>query len=185
MFSKRQLCQDCYIDAPYGHLLNEQRKSLTAITQECCKPYWISPGSNTPKNSSCTATNHSSWKLSKASWRIKDVLISNVFPWTLRHGIAMVVQAATTYILQLCADRGCSLEDLPREMDDWHWWRERVRDIYVSSATWTTIIIIIKEAAAGAYVNQNKSNLKITNRQNVCKSISNYFMDSFNFFLFV
>ena len=41
------------------------RKSLMSITQECCEPYWTSPGGNTPQNSSCTATYHPSWKLSK------------------------------------------------------------------------------------------------------------------------
>ena len=46
----------CYMDTPHGHWLNVWRKSLTAITQECCELYWTSPGSSTPQNSSCTAT---------------------------------------------------------------------------------------------------------------------------------
>ena len=45
--------------------LNVRRKRLTAITQECCEPYWTSPGGNTLQNSSCTATYHLSRKLSK------------------------------------------------------------------------------------------------------------------------
>ena len=39
-------------------------KSLAAITLECCKLYWTSPGCNTLQDSSCTATYHPSWKLS-------------------------------------------------------------------------------------------------------------------------
>ena len=34
--------------AIWMHSLNVWRKSLTAITQECCELYWRSPGSNTP-----------------------------------------------------------------------------------------------------------------------------------------
>ena len=41
------------------------RKSLKAITQECCKQYWTSARGNTPQNSSYTATYHLSQKLSK------------------------------------------------------------------------------------------------------------------------
>ena len=41
------------------------KKSLTAITQECCEQYWTSPGGSTPQSSSCTATNYPSRKLSK------------------------------------------------------------------------------------------------------------------------
>ena len=36
--------------------LSVWRKSFTAIIQECCEPYWTSPGGNTLQNSSCTAT---------------------------------------------------------------------------------------------------------------------------------
>ena len=35
------------------------------ITQECCKQYWTSPGGSTPQSSSCMASDHPSWKLSK------------------------------------------------------------------------------------------------------------------------
>ena len=42
-----------------------KRKSLTAITQECCEQYWTSPGGNTPQNNSCTTTDYPSGKLSK------------------------------------------------------------------------------------------------------------------------
>ena len=53
------------MDAQYGRWLNGWRKSLTAITQECCEQYWTCPGESTPQNSNYTATYHSSRKLSK------------------------------------------------------------------------------------------------------------------------
>ena len=56
----QQSCQYFYMDAPHGCLQNIRSKSLTAITQGCCKLYWTSPRGNTPQNSSCTATYHSS-----------------------------------------------------------------------------------------------------------------------------
>ena len=46
-------------------LTKRMEKSLTAITQECCEQYWTSPGGSTPQSSSCAATYHPSWKLSK------------------------------------------------------------------------------------------------------------------------
>ena len=45
--------------------LNVWRKTLTATTQECYEQCWTSPRDSTPQSSSCTATYHSSWKLSK------------------------------------------------------------------------------------------------------------------------
>ena len=42
---------------------------------------------------------------------------------------------ARNYI-QLCADIGCSLEDLPEAMDDRDRWREKVREIRARGATW-------------------------------------------------
>ena len=36
----------------------------------------------------------------------------------------------------LCEDTGCCSEDLPRAMNDWEEWRERVRDIRATSAIW-------------------------------------------------
>ena len=35
----------------------------------------------------------------------------------------------------LCADTGCSLEDLPEAMDDREGWREKVREISADGAT--------------------------------------------------
>ena len=40
-------------------LTKQMEKSLTAITQECCKQYWTSPGDSTQVSNSYTATYHS------------------------------------------------------------------------------------------------------------------------------
>ena len=69
-------------------------------------------------------------------WRSKDELISNTLLWTPSHGGAKAGRPARTYIQQLYADTGCSLEDLQEAMDDREGWRERVRDICADSATW-------------------------------------------------
>ena len=44
--------------------------------------------------------------------RSKDELISDVLSWTPSHGRAKARQLDSTCIQQLCADTGCSLEDL-------------------------------------------------------------------------
>ena len=69
-------------------------------------------------------------------WRSKDELISEILLWTPSHGRAKVGRPARTYIQQLCADTRRSLEDLPGAMDNRDRWRERVREICASSATW-------------------------------------------------
>ena len=51
-------------------------------------------------------------------WRSMDGLISDVLLWTPLHGRAKAGRPARTYIQQLCADTGCSPEDLPKAMDD-------------------------------------------------------------------
>ena len=68
-------------------------------------------------------------------WRSKNEHISDVLPWTSSHRRVKAGWPARTYI-QLCADTGCSPEDLPEEMDDREVWRERVRDIRAISVTW-------------------------------------------------
>ena len=62
-------------------------------------------------------------------WRSKVELISYILLWTSSHGQAKAGQPAKTYIQQLCADTGCSLEDLLGVMDDRDGWRERVKEI--------------------------------------------------------
>ena len=68
--------------------------------------------------------------------RSTNKLISYVLMWTLSHGQPKFGRPARTYIQQLCADTGCILEDLPGAMDDRDRYRERVREISASSATW-------------------------------------------------
>ena len=67
-------------------------------------------------------------------WRSRDELISDVLLWTPAHGWAKAGRPARTYIK--CEDTGCSREDLPEAMNDREKWRERVRDIRVTSTWW-------------------------------------------------
>ena len=69
-------------------------------------------------------------------WGSRDELISDVLLWTPTHGRAKAGRPARTYIQQLCEDTGCCPEDLPKAMNDREEWRERVRDIHATSATW-------------------------------------------------
>ena len=69
-------------------------------------------------------------------WRSKDELISYILLWTPSHGRAKAGWPARTYIQQLCADTGYSLEDLPGAMNDRHGWRERAREIHAGTVTW-------------------------------------------------
>ena len=69
-------------------------------------------------------------------WRSRDELISDIILWTSSHGRAKAGRPARTCIQQLCADTGCSLEDLPKVMDDREVWRERVSNIRADSVTW-------------------------------------------------
>ena len=62
-------------------------------------------------------------------WRSSAELVSDVLLWTPSYGRAKAGCPAWTYIQQLCADTGCNPEDLPKAMDDWEVWRERVRNI--------------------------------------------------------
>ena len=66
------------------------------------------------------------------SWRSKEELISDVLQWTPSHERAKVGRLIKIYLQQLCANTGCSPEDLPGPMDDRDGWRERVREIHAS-----------------------------------------------------
>ena len=122
-----------------AHSLPERQhliRSYLWVTQECFEQYWINPGGSTlQSSSSSTATYHSS-RHAGHCWRRRDELISDVFLWTPSHGRAKLGRPARTYIQLLCADTGCSPEDLPEAMNDREGWRERVRDIRADSATW-------------------------------------------------
>ena len=62
-------------------------------------------------------------------WRSKNKLISYVLLWTPSHGHTSVRWPARTYIPQLCANTGCSLEDQPGAMDDRDEWQEREKSM--------------------------------------------------------
>ena len=69
-------------------------------------------------------------------WRSKVELISDVLLWTLSYGRTKAGRPARTYIQQLFVDTGCSLEDLPKAMNDREEWPERVWDIRASGTIW-------------------------------------------------
>ena len=77
-----------------------------------------------------TRTRHAGY-----NWRSRDVLICDVLPWTPSNGRAKAGRPARTYTQQVCADMGCSPEDLPEAMDDREGWQEKVRDIRADGAT--------------------------------------------------
>ena len=52
------------------------------------------------------------------SWRSKVEFISDILPCTLQRGRSRVGRIARTYRQQLCTDIGCSMEDIPRAMDN-------------------------------------------------------------------
>ena len=57
-------------------------------------------------------------------WRSKDELISDILLRGPSHGRAKAGQLARTYIQQLRADTGCSLEDPPETTDNGEEWQE-------------------------------------------------------------
>ena len=69
-------------------------------------------------------------------WRSRDELMSDVLLWTTSHGWAKAEHPVRTYIQQLCADTGCSPEDLPKAMDNREVWWETVRNTHADSVTW-------------------------------------------------
>ena len=69
-------------------------------------------------------------------WRRRDELISDVLLSAPLHGRAKAGRPVWTYLQQLCADTGCSPEDLPKAMNDREVWRETVRNIRADSVTW-------------------------------------------------
>ena len=68
-------------------------------------------------------------------WRSRDELISDVLQWTPTHGRAKAGRPARTDLQQLCEYTVCSLEDLPKAMNDRERWWERVRDINANGTT--------------------------------------------------
>ena len=98
------------------------------------------------------------WRIRHAGyyWRSRDELVSDVLRWTPSHGRAKAGRPARTYIQQLCADTGCSPEDLPKAMDDREVWRETVRNIRADSARWWWwwwLLLLSSSSCRAAYTN--------------------------------
>ena len=74
------------------------------------------------------------FKLNKPDMQNTE-LVSDSLLWTPSHGQIKAGQPARTYIQQLCANTGCSLEDLPRAMVNRNGCRERFREIYAGGTT--------------------------------------------------
>ena len=110
------------------------------ITQECCELYRTSPGAYTSQNSSLptiTKTILVRWTTHAGHWRRrKGELISDILLRTPSHERAKAGRLARTYIQQLCADTGYSLENLSVAMEDRDGWWERSRGIRAGSITW-------------------------------------------------
>ena len=90
-------------------------------------------------------------------WRSKDKLISDALRWTPSHGRAKVGRPVRTYIQQLCADTGCSMEDLPGAMDDRDGTREQVREIHAGD-----MMVMMKPKS------DTQFRLMLTTRENIC-----------------
>ena len=60
----------------------------------------------------------------------------DILLWTPSHGRKKAWQAVRTYIQQICAVTGCSVEDLPGAMDYREGWGKRVREIHTGGLTW-------------------------------------------------
>ena len=69
-------------------------------------------------------------------WKSWNEFISDILLWTPSHGRAKAGRPASAYIQQLCANTGCSFEDLPEAKDDREGWQERVREVRAGGATW-------------------------------------------------
>ena len=116
-----------------------------AITQECCKQSWTSPGSNTLQDTNCTATCLLSQKTIQVRWtrhaghcwRSRDEFISDVLLWIPTHGWAKAGwPARNIHSANYVRIWDVVPEDLPEAMNDREKWRERVRDIRATSTTW-------------------------------------------------
>ena len=69
-------------------------------------------------------------------WRSRDELINSILLWIPSHGRVKAGWPARTYLQQLYANTGCSLEDLPEAMDNKEGWGEKVGEIRDGGATW-------------------------------------------------
>ena len=126
------------MDAPRGHMEKKRdgnhTRMLRAILNKSSRQHPTKQQFNgylppVRKTSKIRRTKHA-----EHCWWSRDELISDVLLWAPSEGRAKAGRPARTYIQQLCADVGCSPEDLP--MDDSAGWWERVRNIRADSVTW-------------------------------------------------
>ena len=68
-------------------------------------------------------------------WRCRDELGNDVLPWTPSHERAKAGRPVRTFIQQLCGDKECGPEDLPKAIDDREVWQKTVRNIRADSPT--------------------------------------------------
>ena len=137
----------CCIDALTWTLTKCMEKNLggnyTRMLRAILNKSWRQ---HPPQSSSWTATYHPSsitktvqfrrTKHARHCWRSKDGLINDIHQWTPSHGRAKLGRPARTYIQQLCADTGCSHEDLPESIEDGEGWKKGVREIRADGMTW-------------------------------------------------
>ena len=80
-------------------------------------------------------------------WRNMDALISDVLLWTPSHGRAKAGRPVRTYIQQLCADTGCSSEELSEAMDNREEGWERLINIRADGAIWWWWYILVSDSS--------------------------------------
>ena len=68
--------------------------------------------------------------------RSKDELINDILLRTPTHGREKAGRPARNNTQKLCADTGCSLEDISESMDDREEWRKRVKEIRAKGVIW-------------------------------------------------
>ena len=112
--------------------LNNPRELLGHSTKQP-----IPGSSRTSTISVAVLWSNSSKKLSIADMRSSHELFSlQIFnTWSYNDKLYKRTKRRT-YIRQLCEDTGCSPENLPEAMNGREKWRERVRDIRISSTWW-------------------------------------------------
>ena len=116
----------------YGYCTRIRRAILKKSWRQYPKKYQLY--AHLPPISKAIQTRQA--KYAGAGRRSKGELISDVHLQTHSHGRAMVGWLVRTYLQQFCTNTGCSMENLPRPMDDRDEWQERVRETRASDTPW-------------------------------------------------
>ena len=113
---------------------------LSTRVSQCWEQYWSSPGSNTPQDTSCTATCLPSRKLyeldepdtqdTAGEARTNSSVMYSYGP---SH---MAKQKQDDLLKHTYSSYVRIREDLPKTINDRERWQERVRDICASGTTW-------------------------------------------------